>query len=85
MAKKKKKEFTPQEREIYQLGFLNGEAVTMAKYRRVAARNAKLNTINRVLVNEIKNLQTYDEALIDMVREHVKHMPIIEKLAVARE
>lgn len=82
---KKKKEFTPQERAIYRLGFLGGEAVTEAKFRRITIHNAKLNAANRVLVDNITRLQTYDEALKDMVREQVKHMPLIEKLATAKE
>jgi len=81
---KKKKEFTPEEMDIYRIGRLNGEAATEVRHRRIIIQNRKLRTINRCLVENIKQLQTYDDALRDMCWEHVKHMPIIERLAMSK-
>jgi len=82
MAKKKKKEFNQHDRDIYRAGFLNGEGVTEAKYRRVAAQNAKLRTINRILVQEAKRLDTYDELIKEMARQELKFMPKPQKLSL---
>ena len=79
---KNKKDFTQQEQEIFRLGKLHGEAITEAKYRRTAERNAKLRTANRCLVENIRNLQTYDEALIELAREEFAGLSKVEKAAI---
>lgn len=78
---KAKKEFTEHEREIYRTGVLNGEAVTEARHRRIIIQNRKLRAINRVLVDNIKNLQSYDDAMKELVRAELGQMSRVEKFA----